>query len=277
MSKFRNTHIIIGDAHCNPDVSNRRFKWLGNFLLDYIKANKEDEKIKVVEMGDWEDGGSLSNWDIGTMAFEGRRYAADVKHSLEARELAFGPVRDYLARCKYHKQLVPKVSLTSLGGNHWEERIKRFVQKNPQLEGTIHHMDAHPIDYGIPFTYSPFLEQIDIDGINYTHYWNSRNGRPLGGGKYPAAALLREKACSSVVGHSHVLDQAVFTTGDKRKFFSLVAGCFLDPEQREDYAKQSNDVWWKGIVVLRDVREGYPYGGVETIPIETLQRIYGDE
>ncbi len=56
---MKNIHVVIGDAHAKPEVSNRRFEWLGKFLLDTALANPDDN-VKVIDLGDWEDMSSQS-------------------------------------------------------------------------------------------------------------------------------------------------------------------------------------------------------------------------
>jgi hypothetical protein len=170
------------------------------------------------------------------------------------------------------KRKVPTVQHFALGGNHFEGRINKYVQEKPELLGFISHEHARYSDFAI--TYVPFLVPIGLDGIQYVHYWQSRNGKPIGAGKSPASVLLREKHCSTIVGHSHVLDRAIQTSGSGSRLFALSSGCFLDPDEEEHYAGQTNRDWWRGLVVLHDVRDGFPHGGEEYITVEQLLKDY---
>ena len=268
-----NTHIICGDAHSRPGVSNRRFSWLGQFILDYHLAHLDEELI-IIEMGDFEDMSSLSSYDIGKKCYEGRRYKADLACAWDARKRVNAPTDRYNeTRKRDHKSLF-KPRKIALGGNHFEQRIQRVTESSPMLDGVISVADAKHELYG--WKYIPFLKPIVIDGISYVHYWQGNgSAKPMGMGKYPAATVLREKHCSSVTGHNHVKDKAELLDGQGNRLIAISAGCFLDPDQYEDYAGQSNTTWWKGIIILKGVEDGYPKGGYEEVPIEVLQRRYG--
>jgi hypothetical protein len=56
--------------------------------------------------------------------------------------------------------------------------------------------------------------------------------------------------------------------------WGISAGCFLDPDQHEDYAGQNNKDWWKGILVIKDVKDGEIRGGIHIIPIDRLKDKY---
>lgn len=273
MSFSRVDHIVIGDAHVRADISNARFDWLGLFITDYIK-NNPNTLVKIIDMGDWEDMPSLSSYDRGKLDFEGRRYADDLAAAYDARSKVVGPLQSLIQfRIDNKKKKPDNYELWSLGGNHFEGRLNRIVQDNPWLAGTLLVTDNHCDKYG--FNYVPFGDTINHDGIMYTHYWKARGTNyPIGGGKTPAATILREKLCSSVTAHSHVLDRVTSVTGEGKKLFSLVAGCFLDESQEEKYAGQSNKQWWKGICLLKDVQQGFPEGGEVYIPIKTLKENY---
>lgn len=268
-----NIHIIIGDAHSRPDTNPRRFVALGNFLKEFASSHRQDE-IKIIDMGDFEDMPSMSSWDQGKLDFEGRRFMEDVLAANHHRELVYGPLRDEICRIRSSKKRVPKVRNLALGGNHLEGRIDRYIQTHPELDGLIQQHWPDYESFGIE--YVPFLKPLQLDGIGYCHYWQNRaTGKPIGGGKYPAATILNAIHTSSVVGHSHILDRYATTNAAGKRLFSLVAGCYIDPGEVEKYAGQGNDAWWKGICVLHDVRDGYPEGGEAYVPVETLLAQYG--
>lgn len=267
-----NIHIVIGDAHDKPESNKRRFKALGNFLLETAKKYRKDS-ITTIDMGDFEDMPSLCSYDRGKLAFEGRRYQDDIASAYMAREFVYYPVNLWLNKQRDFHRKIPKVQHIALGGNHFEGRINAFVSDNPELEGVLSTNHAQYANFGV--SYVPFLVPKNVDGIWYTHYWQQRSSsRPLGTGKYPATGLLRDKLCSTVVGHSHVLDRATTMSGINQRLYALSAGCFLDPDEKESYAGQSNFNWWKGIILLHGVDNGFPYGGEEFIPAETLIREY---
>jgi len=265
-------HIIIPDAHAKPGTNYRRFVALGNFLHERIAKNPR-VSYKTIELGDFEDMPSLSSYDKGKLSFEGRRYNDDVAAADFARHCVYTDINVWLYQREVHKKKVPKVEHFALGGNHFEGRINRYIQEKPELSGFITHEHANHKVHGIQ--YVPFLVPIELNGIQYVHYWQQRGtGKPIGTGKSPATVLLREKHCSTVVGHSHVLDRAIQTSGNGNHLFALSAGCYLDPDEQEDYAGQSNKDWWRGITVLHDVRDGFPYGGEEYLSVERLIKEY---
>jgi hypothetical protein len=55
----------------------------------------------------------------------------------------------------------------------------------------------------------------------------------------------------------------------------MVAGCYLDPAQWEDYAGPANLLWWRGLILLKNVKNG-DIGSIETITVDTLREQYGD-
>jgi hypothetical protein len=59
-------------------------------------------------------------------------------------------------------------------------------------------------------------------------------------------------SCTS--GHLHTLDYAVRTTGGGKYIQGLMAGVFCD--YFADFAGEANDLWWRGVVVKRNVNEG---------------------
>jgi hypothetical protein len=265
-------HIIVGDAHAKPQVSNRRFSWLGQFILDYKLQNQEQD-VTVIDMGDWEDMPSLSSYDIGKKSYEGRRYIADLEAAHDARARVNQPLADWNAKAKRNHERRLSVRKVALGGNHFERRVVRVVENSPMLDGVVSVSDNRCAEYG--WEYSPFLTPITIDGITYVHYWQGRGtSQPIGMGKFSAAVLLREKHTSTITGHNHVLDFATALNGNGKRVLGISAGCYMDPDQFEEYAGQNNNNWWRGIIVLKDVVDGWPNGGFNIIPIEALQAAY---
>ena len=91
-------------------------------------------------------------------------------------------------------------------------------------------------------------------------------------GVHHAASLIAKQHKSSVVGHSHLADHSVRTSGDGRKIHGLVVGCYT--EERMGYAGVANDLWWRGLVVLRgcDVTGDFD---VEWINMARVKQLYG--
>tara|TARA_R110000765_G_scaffold201235_3_gene306656 strand:- start:463 stop:1245 length:783 start_codon:yes stop_codon:yes gene_type:complete len=257
-----NTHLVIGDSHAHPDQPNDRYDWLGQLVMD-VRPDV------IIDIGDWADMPSLSSYDRGTKNFEGRRYKKDVKAALDARKRFAAPMNEYNAQRARNKKAQYTPRMVFIEGNH-EDRIRRAINLQPELEGAIDIQDLGYKKYG--WEYHPFKEMVTIDGITYCHYFTSGiMGRPISS-DHPAAALVLKKHISATAGHSHVLDYSVRTRGDGTKLHGLVAGCYFDYHM--DWAGDSNAMYWRGICVCRNVENG-EYD-LETINIRTIQREYGE-
>ena len=246
-------HLIIGDAHSNPDVSNRRFDWLANF----IEAHRPTH---IIDIGDWGDMDSIGKYNKGKKDAWGQSFARDVKAFRDASQRAFGRLR---------KTKGYNPSLIRLGGNHEEGRISKFINDNPELAGTISIDSLGVSDYQAK--YVPFRKPIVINGVAYCHYFYDKDSRYA---IQSARAVLNKKHMSCAYGHTHIKDMATGTRGDGKRVTSLNVGCFLDPNQLMGYAgPQARERWWSGLVMLHDVSDGE--FDTEFYSIERIQRNYG--
>ena len=211
------SHLVIGDAHAKPGVSNDRFNWLGKLVVD----RKPDV---IIDMGDWADMPSLSSYDKGRKSFEGRRYKNDVKAAKEAYMRFETPIAMLNARRANNKKKQYKPRKIKLVGNH-EERILRAQEAQPELEGVIKLEDIGHTKYG--WETSPFLHPIAVDGVYYNHYFTSGIlGRPIGGDN-PAAVTLRKQFVTCTSAHTHIRDFSERTRADGKRILGLVAGCYI--------------------------------------------------
>lgn len=246
--------LVVGDSHAKPGVSNRRFDWLGR----YIAATKPSV---VVDIGDSYDMESLSSYDKGKKSFEGRRYKKDI----EAGQDAFNRVAHFAGKAA--KRFKPRY--IRLCGNH-EARCDRVSEENPEFTGIITSKDCV---YAGWEAYD-FLHPVVVNGVSFSHYFASGRMGAAISGEYQAGTIIRKKFKSCVMGHSHIFDYCIRTAVDGTRIQGLVAGCYMDPKQYEDYAgPEANAMWWKGLVRLKNVADG-AYA-LEQIPIETLEREYG--
>jgi len=237
-------HMIIGDSHSKPGVSNERFSILGEYALKH-------RPDVIIDMGDWGDMESLCSYDKGTKGFEGRRYTADVEAAREARALFNAPIDKYNARQRSHghKQYLPRK--VALLGNH-ENRINRAMSLQPELDGVLSTSDLGAEDYG--WDLRPFLEPVKIDGINYAHYFPSGvMGRPIGGVN-AARRMVAINYESSTAAHSHLLNYSRDTSVSGVGRNGLVAGCCF--EHHEDYAGEANKMYWRGVIMKHNVVDG---------------------
>jgi hypothetical protein len=212
----------------------------------------------VIDIGDWWDMPSLCSYDRGKKSFEGRSYKRDIEAGLDAQDRMMHEIKKY-------KKKLPRFVRTL--GNH-ENRVNRAVELDRVLDGTIGTDDFMSKEYG--FEEYPFLEAVDIDGIDYSHYFvTGVSGRPIGG-EHPAYSLLTKRFKSSTCGHVHTFDYCI-RTGGRDKLHGAVVGVYQD--YHADYAGPANDIWNPGIVVKRGVENG-AYD-IEHISLKRIEEAYG--
>ena len=244
------THLVIPDAHAEPDEDLRRFVWLGRLAA----ACRPDV---IVCLGDWADMPSLSSYDRGKRSFEGRRYVRDIEAANEALRL-------------FHAQLPKnyKPELVITLGNH-EDRINRASNDASEFEGLIGPNDLDFQKRG--WRTIPYWQSVEIDGVHYSH--NVPSGimnRPVGGVNI-GRALVQKRYVSTTVGHAHVLSFHAETAGDGRKVYGLCAGCYF--ERDHSFAGHANKLYWRGVVMKHDVCGGQY--DVSFISLERIQKHYG--
>ena len=177
------THLVMGDPHCTPKASNDRFLWAGKLAHD-LKPNT------IICMGDFASMDSLSTYDRGKKSFEGRRYQKDMEHSHHALSL-------FNKGLGNHKPIK-----TMILGNH-EDRIDRFVDENPELDGTLKISDLNFKAFG--WQEVPYKSNKVIDGIYYAHHFPSGIMGSAISGENIARSILTKHKVSATVGHSHLL------------------------------------------------------------------------
>ena len=78
-------HMVIPDTQVKPGVAIDHLEWAGKYA-------QEKQPDVIVMIGDWWDMPSLSSFDKGKMAFEGRRYVNDIKAGRQAIESFINPI-----------------------------------------------------------------------------------------------------------------------------------------------------------------------------------------
>lgn len=254
------THLILPDCQVKPGHSSEYLKAVGN----YIVAKKPDV---IINIGDFADMESLSSYDKGKKAYEGRRYKRDVEAVHAAMENLLGPLKAYNEQQLRNKkaQYRPRMVLTL--GNH-ENRIDRAIQTEPMLDGTISVEDLHYAQYG--WEVHPFLEVVVIDGVAYSHYFTTGvAGRPAS----TATALLSKKHMSCVAGHQQGRLSATAIRADGKQMMAIIAGsCY---EHDEDYMGPQGNKHWRGIVMLHEVHDGS--FDEMFVSLDYLKRNYADK
>lgn len=249
-------HLCVPDPHAHPLHNNNRADILGKLIADL----KPDV---LVNLGDQWDFPSLCSYDKGKKSFWGRAYADDLEAGLDFSERMWNPIRRLKKKMPYS---------VFLEGNH-EERIKRLLSIQPELEGTVGFGDLDlKRDYDDIVEYNGSTPgMINVDGIMYCHYAVSGvMGRAIGG-EHPGYSLLMKQFQSVTAGHLHLLSHATRTTAEGKRIHGLVAGVFQD--YWSEYAGHANDLWWRGLVIKRNVEDG-DYD-LETVSMARLYKEYG--
>jgi len=115
--------LVIPDSHSNPSTDNRRYDWLGNFIID----TRPDV---IVDIGDWADMATLGNYNKGTKKAWGALYKDEVEACRDANRRAFGSIKELNKRAK---KSVYNPLILRCGGNHEEGRYAKFINTNPEF------------------------------------------------------------------------------------------------------------------------------------------------
>lgn len=249
------THLVIPDGHAHFKHHNKRAEYVGGLIASF----KPDV---VIDLGDTADFPSLSSYDKGKKSFHGRSYAADVDAHNDYQD------RLWHASRKSKRKLPLRIRLI---GNH-EQRIDRVLELQPELEGTIGYDDLELEKYYdiiVPYNgNTPGV--IEIDGIQYAHYFTSGVlGKPIGG-IHAAYSLVQKRHVSSTQGHSHTYDYKIAAAGNGRSLHGLVAGCYIDYDT--GWAGEAEKFWRAGVAIKHNVNEG-DYD-LEWVGLERLKKEY---
>lgn len=231
-------HLVIPDTQVKPGVATHHLEWIGNYC-----AEKHPDVI--VQIGDFADMKALSSWDKGKKSAENARYAADIEAARDALGRLTRPIRAEMKRQRGRWK--PRLVLTL--GNH-EDRITRFVEANPELEGKLSIGDLGYEEHG--FEVFPYLKPVVIDGVAYAHYFTSGPmGRPVASAK----ALVKKYHQSCTMGHVQGTDfYSNDYHADGRQIIGLFAGtCYLHDEP---YLGPQQNSQRRQIVVKHEVNRG---------------------
>ena len=202
----------------------------------------------VVHIGDHWDMPSLSAYDApGSLRMEGARYEDDIQTGNDAFVTLCAPMEAEQARLRRNKEKQWNPRKVFLFGNH-EGRINRAVNANPKFSGTIgeHHLRTRD------FERHPYLERVWLDGIVYSHFFQSSHSSFAIGGSIDNR--LNKIGASFVQGHQQGFAYGTRTQASGATWHGLVAGsCYLHDE---DYRGAQGQGHWRGVVVLNEVRNG---------------------
>lgn len=229
------TIFVIGDLQVKQGVSLDYIHHIGAYI-----ARKQPDII--IQIGDWFDNAALSSYDRGQLSAEGKRLSADIKAGNDAIRI----IDEYITSVSGYN---PRKVITL--GNH-EDRIQRFVNENPALEGFLGNHLYDFEQYG--WEVHDFLTPCIIEGIAFVHYVVAVNtGKPLGNA---LAGRLEKVGTSFVMGHQQTFayhERSLQLTGDMQ--MALVVGACYDHD--EPYKGVQGNHHFRGCVMLYEVQDGY--------------------
>lgn len=254
------THLVIPDTQVKPGVPVEHLHYLGKYIVDL----KPDV---IIHLGDHFDLPSLSSYDRGTAMIEGKRVVEDIEAGVQGMALIDGPLKALQQAQKRSKKAPYTPRKVFLLGNH-EDRLGRYMNANPQLIGLLDYDSFELQKNG--WEVHEFLKPVDIDSILYSHYFASPlSGRPIGG---KASNLLQRVGKSFVQGHRQELDFTARQLCDGTRQLGIIAGAFY--QHQEEYKGSQGNHHWRGVVVLREVSDGW--GDPQMISLDYLTRKYGE-
>lgn len=243
MNNLGSKHLVIADTQVKPASDLGYLKALGNYIV-------EKRPDVIVHIGDHWDFESLSFYDKGKKAFEGRRLKADIEAGYEGMKVIMDPIRKLQRSQKMFKKKVYSPRLVFCTGNH-EDRLDRVSRDNPEFDGFIGSDKLGLQELG--WEVHPYLNVVPIDGIHYTHYLaNPFSGKPYGG---TAMNQLKTVGRSFVVGHKQCLDIAIRPTIDGKMQIGIINGAYYPHD--EDYKGPQGNNHFRGVTMLHEVNDGF--------------------
>lgn len=233
--------LVLPDVQAKPGIDFAYLTRIGRYMV-------EKRPDHLVCLGDFADMPSLSSYDKGKKAFEGRRYRADAIASKTALTALLAPLKAHNEMQERNKKARYLPKMTMLLGNH-EDRIRKAVEDDPKLDGMLSTADLGYEESG--FDVVPFLEVRVIEGIAFSHYFTTGlMGRPAS----TAAAQLRKTGMSCFAGHQQGKQIAYATRADGATITSIISGsCY---EHSESYLGPQGNRHWRGFWILHDVKDG---------------------
>ena len=232
--KKKPTILVIADTQAKSEEPLEYLLWMGKYIAD----KKPDI---IVHIGDHFDLPSLSSYDKGTSKIEGKRLYKDIEAGVEGFKLLN-------LELEKHKDYHPRKVFCL--GNH-EERLDRYVNEHPELQGTLGTDKLPFAKYG--WEVHPFLKPVEIEGIFFVHYLaNPMSGKPYGGS---AMNILKTVGRSFVVGHKQCLDIAIRPTIDGKQQLGIVNGACYD--HFESYKGFTGNNHFRGLTVLHECSDGF--------------------
>lgn len=250
--------MVLPDFQIKPGDDLTFVSRIGQYIVD----KKPDI---IVHLGDFSDMPSLSSYDIGKKAFEGRRYKNDIESVINAQIELFKPLAQYQYRQEVNKKKRYSPRTVMCIGNHCN-RINKAVNNDPKLEGVLSIQDLQYEQFWDEVY--PFLDVVVIEGVAFSHYFvTGVAGRPASS----AAAQFRKTNMSSISGHQQGLQIHTGNRADGKMLTSIIAGsCY---EHDEDYLGPQGNKHWRGFLMLHEVDDGQ--FDLMPVSLDYLERKYG--
>lgn len=200
--------IIIPDAHLTDETPKDY-----SAIKPFIKMFKPD---KIILLGDFMDVSSLSAWDYDKKRkMEGRRFKNEI--SIANIEL------NYLA--KHCNEII------YLEGNH-EDRIERYLDKNPEMEGMIEVQSQLRLrERGIKWVKMNDLYKLGDMYFTHGMYTNIHHARKH----------LQALGCNICYGHTHTTQTALQNMAMQKPYMAYALGTLGD--KAPDFMKNRPCNW----------------------------------
>lgn len=232
-------HLVIPDTQVKPGVPLDHLTWAGEYA-----AQKRPDRI--IHIGDHWDMSSLSSYDVGRKAFEGRTYKADIEAGNEGMAMFMKPILREIHNARKNHKTRWEPTFHFFIGNH-EDRITRAIDLDRKLDGLIGFKDFNLEHWNV----YPYLQPVILDSVAFCHYFVSGLlGRPV----TSARALLTKKHMSCVMGHVQKRDIAYDYTADGRQITGIFSGTYYQHD--EVYLTPQGNKHWRGIWMLHGVENG---------------------
>ena len=248
------TIVVLPDQHAEPAHNNDRADWMGALIAD-VKPDI------VVNIGDAADIASLSTHSDVNFG----NYEQDISVHLNFQERLWAPMRK--AKRKQPRRVFCE-------GNH-EYRITRAIQARPELSGDVYGLSFKDLDLSRYYHNIVRYENdtpgiINIEGVDFAHYFISGvMGRPTGGVNHARSNLMKNLN-SCVQGHSHLFDYSEITNASGKTLQGVVCG--VGSEQAPEWAGNRAKLWRPGVLILRGVEDGN--FGMQWINMKELMNEY---
>jgi hypothetical protein len=230
-------HVVIGDTQVKPGVPTDHLTWIGRYVADRCVG----KDVAIIQLGDHWDMPSLSSYDKGKKAIEGRRYVEDIKAGNDAFAQLNQPIADAMQKHRWMPDL------HFLFGNH-EDRIVRAANDTAVLDGKLSLDDCDTQGW----RRHGFLEVLSLDGIDYSHYfYHPHTSKPYGGENLQTR--LKTIGRSFTMGHQQGLMYTLRPVGERRHHGLVLGSTYLHDE---DYHGPQANAYWRGIVVKHQVEGG---------------------